>query len=344
MSIPITICDDSGMARKLMARALPAGWAVDVTFATNGLEGLEAVRNGKGDILFLDLTMPELDGFGVLDAIRREDLPTMVIVVSGDVQEDARRKVMELGALAFIRKPIDVDKLTEVLGSFGLLSALTGESDVQPESNDATLADGGSNEAPSAIDDQVSVDLYDWCRELSNVSMGRAGDLLAHLLGAFVTLSLPRVRKIRWLDIRSALRGDRYSGHYLMAQGFTGHGIAGEALVLVSEEKVPFLHRMIEGAGGHEDNVVELLMDLSNILIGAFLKGLSEQLDFDFSIGNPGVMHARDFASLSDAAQDVLALEVSYTIEEHAIRCDQLVLLTLDSVAALEQLAAYIVD
>lgn len=122
MALPILICDDSSFARKQMKRALPAGWDVDVTFAGNGLEGLEAIRAGKGEVVFLDLTMPELDGYGVLEQIRKEDLPAMVIVVSGDIQPDAQERVQKLGAMAFIKKPIDQQKAAEVLTQFGILS------------------------------------------------------------------------------------------------------------------------------------------------------------------------------------------------------------------------------
>jgi CheY-like chemotaxis protein len=85
MATPVVICDDSSFARKQIARALPAGWDVDITFAGGGREGIAAIQAGKGDILFLDLTMPELDGFAVLEYIRRHDLPTLPIVVSGDI-------------------------------------------------------------------------------------------------------------------------------------------------------------------------------------------------------------------------------------------------------------------
>lgn len=122
MSLPVLICDDSSFARKQMKRALPEGWDVEVTFAGNGLEGLDAIRAGKGEVVFLDLTMPELDGYGVLEQIRKEDLPAMVIVVSGDIQPDAQDRVQKLGAMAFIKKPIDQAKATEVLTQFGILS------------------------------------------------------------------------------------------------------------------------------------------------------------------------------------------------------------------------------
>lgn len=122
MAIPLLICDDSNMARKQVKKSLPAGWDVDITFATNGQEGLEMIRQGKGEMVFLDLTMPVLDGFGVLEAIRKEDLPAVVIVISGDIQPQARERVMALGALDFIRKPVSSSKLQETLEKFGLMA------------------------------------------------------------------------------------------------------------------------------------------------------------------------------------------------------------------------------
>ena len=113
MSTPVVICDDSSFARKQMARALPKDWDVDVTFAGNGEEAVIAIKEGKADVLFLDLTMPILDGYGVLEAIRAEDLPTMVIVVSGDIQPEARDRVKSLGALDFIKKPVTTENLVQ---------------------------------------------------------------------------------------------------------------------------------------------------------------------------------------------------------------------------------------
>lgn len=121
MSIPVLICDDSNMARKQVARALPADWDVDITYAGNGIEGLEAVRAGKGDIVFLDLTMPELDGYEVLEQVRAESLKCVVIVISADIQPAARERVLKLGALDFIRKPVDSGRLVATLKHYGLL-------------------------------------------------------------------------------------------------------------------------------------------------------------------------------------------------------------------------------
>lgn len=121
MAIPLLICDDSNMARKQVKRSLPATWDVDITFATNGAEGIAAIREGKGEMVFLDLTMPEVDGFGVLETVKTEGLKAVIIVISGDIQPQARERVMSLGALDFIQKPVNATKLSDTLEKFGLL-------------------------------------------------------------------------------------------------------------------------------------------------------------------------------------------------------------------------------
>ena len=109
------------MARKQVARSLPESWDVDITFAKNGVEGLSAIREGKGEMVFLDLTMPEMDGYGVLEHVHKEGLNAMVIVISGDIQPEAHDRVKSMGAIDFIKKPINKDKLHAVLDTYGLM-------------------------------------------------------------------------------------------------------------------------------------------------------------------------------------------------------------------------------
>lgn len=122
MSTPIVICDDSSFARKQMIKALPDGWEVEINQAEHGAEAIELIKAGKGEIMFLDLTMPVMDGYAVLEEIKNNDLPCMVIVVSGDIQPEAVERVKKLGAIDFIKKPIDKDKTKSVLTEYGLLS------------------------------------------------------------------------------------------------------------------------------------------------------------------------------------------------------------------------------
>ena len=122
MSLPLLIVDDSGFARKQVIRALPKDWPVEISQADNGIEALEKIEQGLGDVVLLDLTMPVMDGFGVLEAIKARDLPAMVIVISGDIQPEASARVMRLGALAFIKKPLNPEQLSQILSDFGIYS------------------------------------------------------------------------------------------------------------------------------------------------------------------------------------------------------------------------------
>ena len=122
MATPITIVDDSSISRKMIAKALPPEWDVEITHASNGKEALDAYRSGKADVMFLDLTMPVMDGYETLETLKNEGLDTFVIVVSADIQPKAQEKVKKLGAMAFIKKPVNTNEITKVLREFGIIA------------------------------------------------------------------------------------------------------------------------------------------------------------------------------------------------------------------------------
>lgn len=120
MALPVLVADDSSLARKLLIHALPEDWDVDVTQAANGIEALEQFRAGKGVVVFLDLTMPDMDGFQVLENMRREGLDAFVIVVSADIQPGAMERVKDLGAIGFVPKPVSSERILSILKGYGL--------------------------------------------------------------------------------------------------------------------------------------------------------------------------------------------------------------------------------
>lgn len=89
--------------------------------AANGLEAMEILRAQPIDVLFLDLTMPVMEGVEVLQHILIEKIDVAVIVISGDVQPKMQQRVIELGALEFIKKPLQEAQLVETLKKFDLL-------------------------------------------------------------------------------------------------------------------------------------------------------------------------------------------------------------------------------
>jgi len=366
MSIPLLICDDSNMARKQVARSLPDGWDVDISFATNGLEGIEAIKEGKGDILLLDLNMPVMDGYGVLQTIVEQDLPTLVIVISGDIQPEAHQRVTSLGALDFIQKPVSKEKLTEILSAYGVYTAptISKKSDVTPESKPST--DSSINLPPvSNVNekfietspnektqiDSLESDLRDCYQEIANVAMGRAGDLLARLLDVFVVLPIPNVNLIEVSELSMALSAvevnESTSG---VCQGFIGAGISGEALLILNDSSFKDIATLMHYEQELDQNTeLELLMDMANVLIGACLSGVSEQLDMNFSQGHPVVLgqHRKIselIASNSNRWRKTLAIEISYNIENYPIKCDLLLLFTEDSMQTLNNKISYLLD
>lgn len=109
------VTDDSKLARRFLIKLLENYIHVDnITEATNGFEALEMIKIDKPDVVFLDLTMPIMDGYEALPKILEMSPNTRVIVVSADVQCQAKEKVLALGAYMHVEKPIDVDKIKEI--------------------------------------------------------------------------------------------------------------------------------------------------------------------------------------------------------------------------------------
>ena len=120
MALPVLVVDDSALARKILIKSLPPDWDVEITQASNGKDALAHYRAGRASVMFLDLTMPDLNGYQVLEELQHEGLDTFVIVVSADAQTGALERVKRLGAIAFIQKPVTPEKLLPVLKEYGL--------------------------------------------------------------------------------------------------------------------------------------------------------------------------------------------------------------------------------
>ena len=117
----VLIVDDSRLARLMLRRVLPASLAADVIEASGGKEALARVASENIDVMFLDLTMSEMDGYQVLESMQKAGRMPTTIVVSADVQPLAQERVRRLGAAAFVPKTVNQRDLTTVLQSAGLL-------------------------------------------------------------------------------------------------------------------------------------------------------------------------------------------------------------------------------
>lgn len=335
MTTQVLICDDSGFARRQMARSIPDGWDVDIAFAENGQQAIDLIREGKGDVLFLDLNMPVMDGYETMAYIRQNDLPCLVIVVSGDVQAQARSKMLSLGAIDFIRKPIDNEKLSDILNAYGIYSG-----DKQASDRHA---------APASVDNLTLEDQFDAYREMVNIAMGRAGENLAELFGEFIDLPIPNVNLLESNELSMAIAEiNSKDSVSAVSKGFVSAGVGGEALVIFNDTNSQNIVQLLKYENYQSSGNVELeaLMDVSNILIGACLNGLSEQLNLSFSHTHPVLLgqHQGLSALLSDNVKQwgkVMAIEIGYAIKSRNIAFD---LLLLFPDAAMSEIYARLVE
>nr|WP_031571702.1 response regulator [Rheinheimera texasensis] len=343
MVAAVLICDDSNLARKQMARSLPADWQDKVSFAGHGQEAMEVLKRQPIDLLFLDLNMPILDGYGVLQAIQAQQIPVKVVVVSGDIQPEARERVLAFGALDFIKKPVSAEKLQEVLQQFNAVHTVQDSQKVL----DRAFAANHHSSANFALDPV----LRDVFQELTNVAMGQAGDLLARLLKVFVKLPIPNVNVIEVSELHMAIASvEQKQTTSAVCQGFIGGGVSGEALLILNDSSFADIAKLLKYEGKLTSKTeLELLMDIGNILIGAVLKGLAEQIDMSFSQGHPVVLgqHAPVSEMIKANARRwkrTLAIEISYGIENYNINCDLLLLFTEDSIKTLNYKVEFLLE
>ncbi len=105
----IMVVDDEQAILRLLSRALePEGYGVIV--ADNGRSSLDLLEEHTPDLVILDIMMPGLDGFQVLDMIRqRSNIP--VIMLTGKPEVNTARDALLLGADDYVRKPFHTGEL-----------------------------------------------------------------------------------------------------------------------------------------------------------------------------------------------------------------------------------------
>ena len=111
----ILIIEDAWFTRRAICKILQ-GSGYETLEAENGRQGLEiAASRPDIDCMLLDLLMPEVDGWGVLKALREQQSQLPVIVLTADIQESTRQQCIELGAFTVINKPPKPEELRQVL-------------------------------------------------------------------------------------------------------------------------------------------------------------------------------------------------------------------------------------
>lgn len=112
----ILVVEDSPTMRQLITFTLKRLKDVDITEASDGVDGLKKIAGGRFDLILTDINMPIMDGLKLVSLVRNDPvnkgIPIVVITTEGG-QED-RDRAMALGANSYITKPIQSANLLTI--------------------------------------------------------------------------------------------------------------------------------------------------------------------------------------------------------------------------------------
>jgi DNA-binding NarL/FixJ family response regulator len=112
----VVIADDTAAIRESMSNLISRLADVEIVGqAHTGTQALQMIRTLKPHIATLDIRMPELSGINVLTQLNREGSDVAVIMLSGLVEAEYRRKCLALGAKYFFHKATEFEMVVDVL-------------------------------------------------------------------------------------------------------------------------------------------------------------------------------------------------------------------------------------
>ena len=108
--------DDPGHQRLLELYLKRAGCQCDCCF--DGKTGLDKAMEGSYDIIFIDINIPELDGFMVATLLREHDTEVALVAITALELEGIKRKALAVGYSDFMQKPLEQDAIETVLDRY----------------------------------------------------------------------------------------------------------------------------------------------------------------------------------------------------------------------------------
>jgi two-component system, sensor histidine kinase and response regulator len=130
----VLLVEDNAVNQKVAVRFLER-MGCTVRVADNGAEGVKAYREGRFDIVLMDLQMPVMDGLTATRAIRTlegEGRATPIVALTANAMTGQIDRCLQAGMNGFLSKPLEISRLQEVLERHGLSAALDGSDDAAP--------------------------------------------------------------------------------------------------------------------------------------------------------------------------------------------------------------------
>lgn len=189
--------------------------------------------------------------------------------------------------------------------------------------------------------DMLNPEQKEALQEIANIGMGQAGASIAKVLGEFVQLSIPRVLIVPPEEVPVALAWTIGDGPVSAVRQAFHSAMRGEAIVIYGEQRCNDLADLM----GYDPDLdhageVELLLDVSNILVGACLGGIAEQLRMTIGFSAPSLMAdsipLENLVRPGDVTWDsALLVEVNFRLKERSFACHLVMLMADHEVTAL---------
>lgn len=180
----------------------------------------------------------------------------------------------------------------------------------------------------------LTEDQKDALQEIANIGMGQAGEVIARVMNEFVTLSIPRILILPPSSIAPALQRMVNSAIVSAVRQAFHSNFRGEALVLFSTQHCTDLADLMGYYEGDIDHAteVEILLDISNILVGACLGGIAKQINVDMGFSAPSLMADRvpikEMMKANEASwKHALLVEVNFQLERRSFACHLVILM-----------------
>lgn len=116
MNEKVLVVDDSSLARRTV-RILLEEMGCSVEEVSDGAQALERFFLNRPDLVLLDMVMTGMYGLDVLAKIRELDPDARVLVITADIQQSTQDQVRAAGAVGFLNKPVNRQKLTAAVGA-----------------------------------------------------------------------------------------------------------------------------------------------------------------------------------------------------------------------------------
>lgn len=117
MNPTVMIVDDALFMRRIMRGILEENGYQVIAEAASGIETMQRLEGNSPDVIILDIILPDANGLDLLTSILAASPSSRVVICSSIGQEPVIRKALELGAQAFIQKPLTPEKVMTALES-----------------------------------------------------------------------------------------------------------------------------------------------------------------------------------------------------------------------------------